>query len=144
MSGRAALISGAGIAGPTLAYWLLRAGWTPTLIERAPEPRKSGYVIDFWGLGYEIVERMGLKEQLHGAGYFVREVQIVGDGSERTAGFGGAVLRELTGGLYVTVKRSDLAALWAKSRTVARSSSTRRSPGSRRSRTAWWSAFSPA
>ncbi len=31
------LISGAGIAGPTLAYWLSVHGLQPTLIERAPQ-----------------------------------------------------------------------------------------------------------
>jgi 2-polyprenyl-6-methoxyphenol hydroxylase-like FAD-dependent oxidoreductase len=30
------LISGAGIAGPTLAYWLRPHGFTPTLVESAP------------------------------------------------------------------------------------------------------------
>ncbi len=29
------LIVGAGIAGPTLAYWLQKAGHEPTLVERA-------------------------------------------------------------------------------------------------------------
>ena len=42
------LISGAGIAGPTLAYWLDRYGFTPTLIETAPRLRTGGYIIDFW------------------------------------------------------------------------------------------------
>ncbi|RBP02822.1 2-polyprenyl-6-methoxyphenol hydroxylase-like FAD-dependent oxidoreductase [Roseiarcus fermentans] len=107
----AALISGAGIAGPTLAYWLLRVGWTPTLIERAPKPRGGGYVIDFWGLGYDIAERMGLAEEIQRAGYHAEELRIVGDSGERKAGFGAAVFSELTGGRYVTVKRSDLAAL---------------------------------
>ena len=51
------LISGAGIAGPTLAFWLKAAGFEPTLIERAPALRTGGYVIDFWGLGYDIAER---------------------------------------------------------------------------------------
>lgn len=54
------LISGAGIAGPTLAYWLLKYGFEPTLIEQAPELRTGGYVIDFWGAGFDIAERMGL------------------------------------------------------------------------------------
>jgi 2-polyprenyl-6-methoxyphenol hydroxylase-like FAD-dependent oxidoreductase len=36
------LISGAGIAGPTLAYWLRRYGFTPTVVERAPKPREGG------------------------------------------------------------------------------------------------------
>ena len=47
------LIVGAGIAGPTLAYWLLRAGHEPTLVERAPELRRGGYLVDFWGAGFE-------------------------------------------------------------------------------------------
>lgn len=57
---RSVLISGAGIAGPTLAYWLKVAGYEPTLIERAPVLRHGGYVIDFWGLGYDLAKRMGL------------------------------------------------------------------------------------
>jgi 2-polyprenyl-6-methoxyphenol hydroxylase-like FAD-dependent oxidoreductase len=44
------LISGAGIAGPTLAFWLGKYGFAPTLVESAPALRTSGYVIDFWGL----------------------------------------------------------------------------------------------
>jgi 2-polyprenyl-6-methoxyphenol hydroxylase-like FAD-dependent oxidoreductase len=42
-------INGAGIAGPTLAYWLLRYGFEPVLVEQAPSVRSAGYVIDFWG-----------------------------------------------------------------------------------------------
>jgi 2-polyprenyl-6-methoxyphenol hydroxylase-like FAD-dependent oxidoreductase len=60
MNGKTILISGAGIAGPTLAFWLRAAGLQPTLVERAPQPRTGGYVVDFWGLGYDIAERMGL------------------------------------------------------------------------------------
>src|SRR6266508_5302063 len=33
------LISGAGVAGPTLAYWLVRYSFTPTVIERTPALR---------------------------------------------------------------------------------------------------------
>lgn len=39
------LIVGAGIAGPTLAYWLLRGGHEPTLVERAPGLRQGGYLL---------------------------------------------------------------------------------------------------
>ena len=111
MPTRTALISGAGVAGPTLAYWLLRAGVTPTVIEHAPGLRSGGYVIDFWGLGYDVAERMGLTDDLDRVGYRMREMRIVGENGERLAGFGTSVLQELTGGRYVTVRRSDLAAL---------------------------------
>jgi 2-polyprenyl-6-methoxyphenol hydroxylase-like FAD-dependent oxidoreductase len=111
MSRHTALISGAGVAGPALAYWLSRAGFAPTLVERAPGPRAGGYVIDFWGLGYDIAEQMGLRGDLDRLGYHIRQVRVVGDQGERKAGFGAATFRELTGGRFVTVRRSDLARL---------------------------------
>lgn len=54
------LIAGAGIAGPTLAYWLFRAGHEVTLVERAPELRRGGSLVDFWGAGFDLAERMGI------------------------------------------------------------------------------------
>jgi 2-polyprenyl-6-methoxyphenol hydroxylase-like FAD-dependent oxidoreductase len=43
------LISGGGIAGPTLAYWLQKSGHEVLLVEHSPQLRSGGYVIDFWG-----------------------------------------------------------------------------------------------
>jgi 2-polyprenyl-6-methoxyphenol hydroxylase-like FAD-dependent oxidoreductase len=108
---KTALISGAGIAGPTLAFWLKAAGFEPTLIERSPAERAGGYVIDFWGLGYDIAERMGLLGEIDRVGYHVREMRIVDDSGRRLAGFGTRVFSELTGGRYVTLRRSDLSRL---------------------------------
>ena len=90
------LISGIGIAGPTLAYWLKAAGFAPTLVESAPTLRSGGYVVDFWGLGYDITERMGLLEQINRAGYHIREMRIVDDRGKRITGFGTNVFAELT------------------------------------------------
>ncbi|MGI5126131.1 FAD-dependent monooxygenase [Pseudonocardia sp. CA-107938] len=56
------LISGAGIAGPALAYWLRRHGFTPTVVERAAAPRTGGYKIDLRGAAVEVAERMGILE----------------------------------------------------------------------------------
>lgn len=102
------LISGAGVAGPTLAYWLLEGGLQPTLIERAPELRAGGYIIDFWGLGYDIAERMGLGDQLRAHGYNVRELRFLNGRGRRIGGFGAEVFEELTEGRYVSLPRSDL------------------------------------
>jgi len=44
---KSVLISGIGIAGPTLAYWLSLYGVRSTLVEIAPHLRTGGYVIDF-------------------------------------------------------------------------------------------------
>jgi len=78
-------ISGAGIAGPTLAYWLRKSSHDVLLIEEMPELRSGGYVIDFWGIGYDIAERMGLIPRIRELGYQVREVRFV-DGRGRTRG----------------------------------------------------------
>ena len=88
MTAKTVLISGAGIGGPTLAFWLQAAGFEPTLIEHAAVLRTGGYVIDFWGLGYDIAERMGLASDIDRIGYHIREMRIVDDRGERVTGFG--------------------------------------------------------
>jgi 2-polyprenyl-6-methoxyphenol hydroxylase-like FAD-dependent oxidoreductase len=111
MIAKSVLISGVGIGGPTLAFWLKRAGFETTLVERVPKLRTGGYVIDFWGLGYDVAERMGLLDEINRAGYHIRELRIVNAKGERVSGFGTSVFRELTGGRYVTIGRSDLSRL---------------------------------
>jgi 2-polyprenyl-6-methoxyphenol hydroxylase-like FAD-dependent oxidoreductase len=111
MNSKTVLISGVGIAGPALAFWLKAGGFEPTLIERAPALRTGGYVIDFWGLGYDIAERMGLCGDINRIGYHVREMRIVDDLGKAIAGFGTKVFNELTDGRYVTLARTDLSRL---------------------------------
>ena len=69
MKSKDVLISGAGIAGPAVAYWLRRAGYNPTVVERAPAPRPGGQAVDLRGAGRTVVERMGLLDR-------VREVAL--------------------------------------------------------------------
>jgi 2-polyprenyl-6-methoxyphenol hydroxylase-like FAD-dependent oxidoreductase len=58
------LISGASIAGPTLAYWLKRFGFEPTVVERAPQVRAGGYPIDVRYEAAEVAMRMGIWSRL--------------------------------------------------------------------------------
>lgn len=102
------LISGAGIAGPALAYWLCDAGFSVTLVEKAPELRTGGYVVDFWGLGYDLAMRMGLRSAIEEIGYHAQEMRIVNDANEKICGFGTRVFDELTDGRYITLARSGL------------------------------------
>jgi 2-polyprenyl-6-methoxyphenol hydroxylase-like FAD-dependent oxidoreductase len=111
MSSETVLISGVGIAGPTLAFWLKRGGFEPTLLECAPELRSGGYVVDFWGLGYDIAEQMGLTDVIERVGYHMHELRIVDERGRRIAGLGTRVFSELTGGRFVTLGRSDLSRL---------------------------------
>ena len=104
-------ISGAGIAGPTLAYWLGCSGHQTTLIEKAPALRTGGYVVDFWGVGYRIAERMGLGPQLQTAGYAVREVRLVDRRGHKVGGFPTDGFRRMAGGRFTSLPRGDLAAM---------------------------------
>ena len=52
------LISGAGPAGLTAAYWLRRYGFSPTIVERAPSLVKGGYKIDVRGTALQVLRRM--------------------------------------------------------------------------------------
>ena len=103
------LIVGAGIAGPTLAYWLQRAGYEPTLLERSPELRRGGYLIDFWGAGFDVAERMGIAAEVARRGYQLREVRQVDDDGHRITAFDPELFVRGTGGRYVSIARSELA-----------------------------------
>lgn len=104
------LIVGAGIAGPTLAYWLARAGHTPTLLERAPELRRGGYLIDFWGAGFEVAARMGLAPALLERGYTPREARQERRDGTRMFSFSPEAFVG-PGVRYTSLARSDLAAV---------------------------------
>lgn len=104
------IINGAGIAGPTLAYWLSQGGHEVLLVEAAPRLRTGGYVIDFWGPGYDIAEKMGLLPRIMGLGYSVEEVRLVDRHGRKRGGFSTDVFRRLLNGRFTSLRRSDLAA----------------------------------
>ncbi|MBL7479219.1 FAD-dependent monooxygenase [Legionella bononiensis] len=58
------LISGASIAGPALAYWLQRYGFTVTVIEQSPQLRTGGYKVDTRGTCIDVLKSMGIYEQV--------------------------------------------------------------------------------
>jgi 2-polyprenyl-6-methoxyphenol hydroxylase-like FAD-dependent oxidoreductase len=64
MKAKTVLISGASIAGPSLAFWLHRYGFQTTIVEKAPSLRPGGYAVDFRGVGMEVLKRMGILEQV--------------------------------------------------------------------------------
>ena len=58
------LISGASIAGPTLAYWLNDFGFEVTVVERAPSLRMGGQNIDIKGSAQRIAAIMGIEDAI--------------------------------------------------------------------------------
>jgi 2-polyprenyl-6-methoxyphenol hydroxylase-like FAD-dependent oxidoreductase len=91
-------INGAGIAGPALAWWLRKCRHEVLLVERAPALCSGGYVIDFWGGGYDIAEKMGLLPQVREQGYQVKEVRLVDQDGCKCRGFPVDVFARMTGG----------------------------------------------
>lgn len=61
------LISGAGVAGNTLAYWLARHGMRPTVVERSQGLRSSGNPVDVRGPAMPVAEAMGIVPRLRDA-----------------------------------------------------------------------------
>jgi 2-polyprenyl-6-methoxyphenol hydroxylase-like FAD-dependent oxidoreductase len=103
------LVCGAGIGGPTLAYWLKLYGYQPTLIEIAPSLREGGYMIDFWGVGYDVAERMGLIPRLRSVGYQIDELLLRDAKGQRITGVDTHTLRKTLGGRFFSILRGDLA-----------------------------------
>lgn len=103
-------INGIGVAGPAVAWWLKEYGHEPVLFEIAPELRRGGYVIDFWGVGYDIVEKMGLLEQVRERGYQVEELKVVGSQGQKVAGINIEKVTQLIDNRFVSLARSDVSA----------------------------------
>ncbi|MEV2275582.1 FAD-dependent monooxygenase [Nocardiopsis sp. NPDC049922] len=102
------LISGGGIAGLTLAYWLHHWGHTPIVVERAPHGRLGGYGIDFFGTGYDVAGRMGMADQLAARQLPTDSVCYV-DGSGRvTARLERRLLERVIGGPYLALMHTTL------------------------------------
>lgn len=109
MSRATILVSGVGIAGPTIAYWLLRRGFTPILIERAPRFREGGYIIDFWAVGFDVAERMGLIPTLREAGYVINRLAFVAEDGRQRSVLEENVLKRALGERFLSIQRGDLA-----------------------------------
>ncbi len=102
-------INGIGVAGSTLAYWLRQFGHEPVLFEKAPAFRTGGYLIDFWGLGYEIAERMGLVPTLRERCYVMERMRLVDAHGREEAALDLTPMRELLQGRFISLARADLA-----------------------------------
>jgi 2-polyprenyl-6-methoxyphenol hydroxylase-like FAD-dependent oxidoreductase len=105
-----ALISGAGIAGLTLAILLKERGLDPLVVERDPAFRTEGYMMDFFGSGWDVAERMGLVDAIRATHYPIERLEYVdGDGNPRFPPVPIDRVRRALGGKYAPLRRPDLA-----------------------------------
>lgn len=105
------LIVGAGVAGPTLAHWLLRGDHDVTIVERTPAPREGGYLIDFWGAGFDVAERMGLTSRILERAYPVRELREVNSAGRTIARMDPRRAVAHTNNRFASIARSELASV---------------------------------
>lgn len=105
---RTVLISGASIAGPTLAYWLHRYGFAVTVVERASSPRGGGYPIDLRGSAIEVARRMGILPQLQDAHLASPRVTFLDADGGAVASLDGSAVAGSVEGRDLEVRRGDL------------------------------------
>lgn len=102
------LIAGGGVAGLSAAWWLVRAGWRPLLVERARDLRTDGYMLGLSGPGFEVARRMGLLPTLRERERAVETNVFHGrDGRELWRVRYGELLKDLE---WVTLARTELVA----------------------------------
>jgi 2-polyprenyl-6-methoxyphenol hydroxylase-like FAD-dependent oxidoreductase len=105
------LISGAGIGGTTLAYWLARHGFRPAVVERAAGLRSSGSPVDVRGPAVDVAERMGVLRQLREASTSATGMSFVNGSGRQVGRVNMRALKQATGSREVEVTRSDLASI---------------------------------
>ena len=108
MDNKNILISGAGIAGLTLAYWLRKFGFNPSVVEQFPRLREGGYAIDFWGAGFDVAERMNIVPDLNKADLKISDMAFVDENNKRKGGLDYNKLKKLMNYRALTLLRSDL------------------------------------
>ena len=107
MRNRNVLISGAGPAGTTLAYWLRRHGFRPTVVERAPAPRDGGQAVDVRGAAIEVAGRTGILDEFRQARTATRGMSYVSSTGKRLASLNAAF--GVIDATDVEIVRGDLA-----------------------------------
>jgi 2-polyprenyl-6-methoxyphenol hydroxylase-like FAD-dependent oxidoreductase len=107
MNGKSVLVSGASLAGPTLAYWLARHGFEVTVVERATKPREGGSPIDVRGPAIDVAGSMGILPQIVAAKTNTQGLEYVDGAGKRVAALGTDALAE-DPGRDIELEREDL------------------------------------
>lgn len=102
------LISGASIAGLTMAHWMHRYGYKVTVVEIGPAPRMGGSPIDVRGDALDLAAEMGILPQIQAARLATEGLEFVNASNEVE----GKMLVEQIGNLRpgedVELRRDDL------------------------------------
>jgi 2-polyprenyl-6-methoxyphenol hydroxylase-like FAD-dependent oxidoreductase len=103
MDSRNVLVSGASVAGPSVAYWLARHGFRVTVVETAAAIRDGGYAVDLRAAAVEVASRMGVLQDIRSASTQMGDMWNVDSADRRLA----TLPAEIFGG-EIEVLRGDL------------------------------------
>lgn len=103
------LISGAGIAGTSLAFWLKKFGFNPTIIEVSQSIREGGYAIDFMGAGFDVAQKMGIVNELEKVDLNISKLSLVDSNNIEKGSMNYQKVKKLMNNRALTLLRSDLA-----------------------------------
>ncbi|GAA1040835.1 FAD-dependent monooxygenase [Streptomyces murinus] len=125
------LVSGASVAGPVLAHWLTRYGFSVTVVERAPAPRRTGgHAVDLFRPAMDISEKMGVLPHIEERATGTRRLTVRQEGSRRPVRadlskiFGAAserhveIMRDELSEIYYDATRDDVEYLFGDSITA--------------------------
>lgn len=116
MKNRAAtrvLISGASIAGPALAYWLTRYGFSVTVVERAPTLRNTGgHAVDLFRPAMDISEKMGVLPRIEERSAGTERMTIHREGARRPVRADLTKIFGATSDRHVEIMRDDLGEIY--------------------------------
>lgn len=105
------LIVGASIAGPTAAFWLVRAGFEVTIVEQASELRRGGNGVDIRSEALVVVERMGLTSAIRAKVLKIKGMRFVDHRDRERARMPLEAMERMVGSEDLEIKRGDLAEL---------------------------------
>jgi 2-polyprenyl-6-methoxyphenol hydroxylase-like FAD-dependent oxidoreductase len=107
------LISGASIAGPVLAYWLTRYGFTVTVVERAPTLRKTGgHAVDLFRPAMDISEKMNVLPRIEEMATGTHRMTVYRQGARRPVTVDLAKIYRATSDRHVEIMRDDLSEIY--------------------------------
>jgi 2-polyprenyl-6-methoxyphenol hydroxylase-like FAD-dependent oxidoreductase len=114
MNAKRILISGGGISGLTLAIKLKRHGFDPLVIERELGLRREGYMMDFFGTGWDVGERMGLTQALRNVRYPIDTLEFVDGAGTPYVRMPIERMRHALNDKYFYLRRQDLERILAE------------------------------
>ncbi|MGW4164540.1 FAD-dependent monooxygenase [Streptomyces sp. NPDC004788] len=107
------LVSGASIAGPVLAHWLTRYGFSVTVVERAPTLRKTGgHAVDLFRPAMDISERMGVLPRVEELATATNRMTVHREGSRRPVRADLSKIFGAASDRHVEIMRDDLSEIY--------------------------------